>query len=395
MIKWLYTGIICPAITYAAMVWGRATSTALFKLKAQKLQRLALLKVSPVRHNSPTEALQVVSFVPPLELLIESVGVATYRRIKHLLDSSQTLPGMWKGESHIKWAQFIEQEYGLLDIPSDVIPVEISWQKAWEIDLEGFDPIMDSDINTTYIYTDGSKFEGRAGSGVVITQADSQGRHVPVVTLFEGLGTSASVFQAELNAIIIGIIEVIRMGEPIGDNLEKFGHIFGNPICIVSDSKASIQAIDSHIVKSEMVSRCKKLLLKLSDWSPISIKWIKAHAGHAGNELADAKAKAGARLEIYGPEPIIPASKSWFKSKIAQEMCDKWTWKWLGSSNCRQTKIFFKSPCRIKSKQLLLSGREKFGRAFRWLSGHNFLRPHNNLVDRENYPYSMYRLCNL
>ena len=144
-----------------------------------------------------------------------------------------------------------------------------------------------------------------------------------------------------------------------------------------------------------MVSRCKKLLTKLSEWCPVSIRWIKAHVGHAGNELADAKAKAGARLEICGPEPIIPASKSWFKSKITQEMCIKWTWKWLSSANCRQSKFFFKSPCKIKSKQLLLSGRENFGRAFRWLLGHNFLRRHNNLVDRENYPQSMCRLCNL
>ena len=67
-----------------------------------------------------------------------------------------------------------------------------------------------------------------------------------------------------------------------------------------------------------MVSKCKKLLIKLSEWCPVSIRWIKAHVGHAGNELADAKAKAGARLEICGPEPIMHASKSWFKSNITQ-----------------------------------------------------------------------------
>ena len=36
-----------------------------------------------------------------------------------------------------------------MNIPSDVIPVEISWQKSWKTYLEGFDPMMDSDINTT------------------------------------------------------------------------------------------------------------------------------------------------------------------------------------------------------------------------------------------------------
>ena len=88
-------------------------------------------------------------------------------------------------------------------------------------------------------------------------------------------------------------------------------------------------------------------------------------------------------------------NKSMETTDQTQEMCAKWTWKWLSSFNWRQSKIFFKSPCKTKSKQLFLSGRENFGRAFRWLSGHNFLRCHNNLVDRENYPHSMCRLCNL
>jgi hypothetical protein len=35
--------------------------------------------------------------------------------------------------------------------------------------------MSNSDIKTTCIYTDGSKVKGKAGSGVVVTQADSQG----------------------------------------------------------------------------------------------------------------------------------------------------------------------------------------------------------------------------
>jgi hypothetical protein len=58
-----------------------------------------------------------------------------------------------------------------------------------------FNPMVSSDIKTTYIYTDGSKVGGRVGSGVVVTQADSQGRQIPVMTLFEGLGTMVLSFK--------------------------------------------------------------------------------------------------------------------------------------------------------------------------------------------------------
>ena len=60
-----------------------------------------------------------------------------------------------------------------------------------------------------------------------------------------------------------------------------------------------------------MVSSCKNLLLKLREKCPLLIKWVRAR-----NELAYSKTKAGARLEICGPEPIIPASKSWVKHRI-------------------------------------------------------------------------------
>jgi hypothetical protein len=79
----------------------------------------------------------------------------------------------------------------------------------------------------------------------------------------------APVFKAKLNAIIIGLIEVTKISEPTLLNLEKFLHISGNPVCIVSDSKAYILAIDFHIVKSEILSKCKGLLLKLSEQSCI------------------------------------------------------------------------------------------------------------------------------
>jgi hypothetical protein len=62
---WVYTGIVRPAFTYGSFVWANKTTTNFFKDSAQKLQRLALISLAPIRLHSPTIGLEIVTNTPP------------------------------------------------------------------------------------------------------------------------------------------------------------------------------------------------------------------------------------------------------------------------------------------------------------------------------------------
>ncbi len=301
----------------------------------------------------------------------------------------------------MNWALKLENEAGLCGIPTDVIPTQVSWNMNWLSSLEGFNPVDDSKSDIIYLYTDGSKIKDqiadidRVGCGIVITQADSQQHHTPILADSYYLGTSASVFQAEIMAIHYALEAFKLISIPSEDNLLKYGDLSATEICIVTDSKAAIRALGSFIVKSSTVSLCKSSLNSIAQSHQVSIKWIKAHAGFAGNELADIKAKNGALSPSEGPEPFIPAPGSWFKQKITSFAHKTWSDRWRSSLPCRQTKIFFPVPDIRISKHLLRLSRDEFGLIFRWLSGHNFLRRHNHLLDPARFQSSLCRMCNL
>ena len=56
------------------------------------------------------------------------------------------------------------------------------------------------------------------------------------------------------------------------------------------------------ITTSKTVKEIKQAITK-GLHTNITIKWIKAHVGHYGNELADQLAKDGASKNPIGPEP--------------------------------------------------------------------------------------------
>jgi ribonuclease HI len=57
---------------------------------------------------------------------------------------------------------------------------------------------------------------------------------------------------------------------------------------------------DNTNINSKTVLECRKLLNQLGARNSLKICWIKAHASHAGNEMADRLAKMGANQTI-GP----------------------------------------------------------------------------------------------
>ena len=95
------------------------------------------------------------------------------------------------------------------------------------------------------------------------------------------LGDTITVFQAEITAIKKSADVLLNRG-------------FENQtITFYTDSQASLAALNKLTVKSDTVEKCLNALNALGKNNSVHLRWVKAHVGIHGNEVADSLAKRG------------------------------------------------------------------------------------------------------
>ncbi|XP_042912543.2 uncharacterized protein [Parasteatoda tepidariorum] len=112
---------------------------------------------------------------------------------------------------------------------------------------------------------------------------------------------------------------------------------------IYTDSLSSLHALADPTHKNTIVQDIKHA------WrQSISLNWIKAHVGHAGNEEADQLAKEATRLDtIENTTWLTPIQ---IKSIINNHIMARWKLDWTNSTKGRQTYKFFKDPKTTRMK---------------------------------------------
>lgn len=78
MMKYAYTGIIIPKLTYACLAWGHELNTKLICNKLHTLNRLAMQSMTCMPRTTPTLAGEVILGLKPLDLLIQEKGLKDY-----------------------------------------------------------------------------------------------------------------------------------------------------------------------------------------------------------------------------------------------------------------------------------------------------------------------------
>ncbi|GFG33532.1 hypothetical protein Cfor_03439 [Coptotermes formosanus] len=81
-------------------------------------------------------------------------------------------------------------------------------------------------------------------------------------------------------------------------NIEK-GHNDRN-ICILSDSQATIKALDSFQMNSKLDWDCRQSPVTLAEHKGIQMIWVPGHMGTDGNEIADQLARQGSSRPRIG-----------------------------------------------------------------------------------------------
>ena len=91
MAKLLYTGVVRPTMSYAAMIWGHELGTQKIQAKLLTLDRLALISCAQVKPSTPTRALQIIYDLTPLRIFIQEQAMLTVIR------NGPVLEPYWRG----------------------------------------------------------------------------------------------------------------------------------------------------------------------------------------------------------------------------------------------------------------------------------------------------------
>ena len=158
------------------------------------------------------------------------------------------------------------------------------------------------------------------------------------------------------------------------------------PITIYSDSQASILALGTIWIKSLLVQETIDLLDQAAELcASLTIRWVKAHVGHDGNEMADDAAVEG-RDSSAAPVWDTPLlAKAVMHSEIDKLTTRLWESVWDEVIGCRQTRHFYpKGPRPQFFKEIIHLPRIIVGQLIQILTGHTFLKRHQAVIDESD-----------
>ena len=157
------------------------------------------------------------------------------------------------------------------------------------------------------------------------------------------------------------------------DNQVKYA---GRTVDVHTDSQAALNALSGSVVYSRHV---KETILKITEAQRtfrIKLQWIKGHADHTGNEVADYLAKEGNGKSVMGPEPVIPLPYNQVKKAINREFLSKWQKKWEELPGLEHSKLMMGEIDDKIGKVLVQRSREDLQLLAQIMTGHCLLGRH-------------------
>jgi hypothetical protein len=126
----VYTVVVRPIITYAAMIWWPSLKFKISQAKLSKLQRLACLGVTGAMRTAPTAAIEVFLGLPPLHLKIAAEARAGIYRLGC---NEQWRPkSLWYGHTSIA-QDMIKQP--ILQMETDKMTLRYALHKPFTVRL--------------------------------------------------------------------------------------------------------------------------------------------------------------------------------------------------------------------------------------------------------------------
>ena len=122
MMKWIYTAMIRPIMSYACVSWAGGLNKKYLVRKLTKAQRLACLMISSAFPGTPTGALEILLNITPIEkFLLAEAMPGSYRFPVSGLRHVNRVACFGKTKSHVDVCNDARRFLPLLQMPADRI----------------------------------------------------------------------------------------------------------------------------------------------------------------------------------------------------------------------------------------------------------------------------------
>ncbi|XP_035234184.1 uncharacterized protein LOC118206013, partial [Stegodyphus dumicola] len=256
ILKIIYSTVVEKILIYGAAIWALPMTTRKQQI-LNSVQRPFVLAITRAYRTTATAAATVLAGLIPLHIRAQMEAVIA--KVTLLKQP----------------AQYQNLHFSPEDFESNLQVAEVH-PALFCKNVHAYTTMLEDNndhSNALKIYTDGSQVNGTTGCSYTIKRNGSTLRS------WKGfLGAGNSVFQAEAEAIRQAILAASQFSYSTAE--------------IHTDSLSAIHAIRNPFHRSPIIGRIQQTLHQYE--GRILIFWIKAHAGHQGNEEADLLAKEAA-----------------------------------------------------------------------------------------------------
>jgi hypothetical protein len=248
LVKWAYTGVIRPKLTYACMNWCNSIVHEYQKVELRKLDRLACRAAATIGRTTPQAALNLILDITPLHLHIQELALSAYARLGPVLGVPWQTENAGRYTPHLWYLNTLLEKLSLELPDTDACQEEI-YDRHFQINYDSFDGTRKHRQHSEYtIYTDGSKTKHGSGAGFAVYY-----KKECIESRAFSLPQGCTVFQAEIPAI--GTAAEYLLGS-FSPKYVKF----------LSDSQAALLALANHRFTAQTVLDTARAL-DLSDRS--------------------------------------------------------------------------------------------------------------------------------
>ena len=189
MVHWLYFSVIRPSVTYASLVWWSGCQTASVTKKLSEVRNLACLGITGAVSTTPTHAIEALTCLPPLELVVQG----EVRMAAHRLWSLGCWSYLHSNRVHSIILKLLQLSDPVFNMGLDAMRPTYNLEPKYRVTMLTRGSGAPPEVKGLVWYTDGSRMKEGTGAGVY-------GQNVRRLSF--SLGRYTTVFQAEIYAIL-------------------------------------------------------------------------------------------------------------------------------------------------------------------------------------------------